>query len=312
LDLVVAGAPCLDITFQGVEGMPVPGEERYGDSCAIGAGGCAITAIAAARQGLRTALAWPLGRDWAAALLNEILEAEGVVQIGTPAAATAITVVIPVGGERALVSSVPPGYATHITAEDRSRVQTAARQARAVIRSLEHEIPAEIVEALNAASQRFATLGHGASERFARHGPPALGGYRALLLNQAEALRIAGLEDRPEVACATGAEGSAAAAAAAADEAFAAAREIVRRTGVEEVVVTLGTRGALVVSGPDDPGLQLPAPSVVVSDSTGAGDRFAAAWVAADLRGSDRSARLSYAVRYATQTVTAPAADAQV
>ena len=54
----------------------------------------------------------------------------------------------------------------------------------------------------------------------------------------------------------------------------------------DRVVIKLGARGAA-VGGADGVLLQLPAPSVNVVDTTGAGDAFAAAFLSSELRGED-------------------------
>ena len=53
----------MDLTFVGLESVPGPGEERFAGALMRSPGGGAINAIGAARLGLRTALASPLGED---------------------------------------------------------------------------------------------------------------------------------------------------------------------------------------------------------------------------------------------------------
>ena len=79
MDLVVATPVFLDLTFVGLDGLPVAGEERFAADLVQTPGGGAITAIGAARLGLGAAIAAPLGRDPAGlAIVREALEAEGV------------------------------------------------------------------------------------------------------------------------------------------------------------------------------------------------------------------------------------------
>jgi len=73
-----------------------------------------------------------------------------------------------------------------------------------------------------------------------------------------------------------------------------------RALGVPEVVVTLGSRGCLVVAGGES--VHVPAPPVSgVTDPTGAGDSFAAAYVCARDAGAEPAA----AARAAAETVAA-------
>jgi sugar/nucleoside kinase (ribokinase family) len=72
-----------------------------------------------------------------------------------------------------------------------------------------------------------------------------------------------------------------------------AARALVEHAGVREVVVTLGAGGALWSDGSAI--LRVPAPAVDVVDTTGAGDAFAAGWLAARRGGADAHAALEAA-----------------
>jgi sugar/nucleoside kinase (ribokinase family) len=69
-----------------------------------------------------------------------------------------------------------------------------------------------------------------------------------------------------------------------------AARELARRARAAEVVVTLGADGALWTDGTRT--AHAPAPTTAVVDTTGAGDAFAAAWLAARRGGSGPEAAL--------------------
>ena len=78
IDVAIATTPFLDLTFTGLDAIPRPGEERYAGGLHRSPGGGAITAVGAARLGLRTALAGPLGADEDGAALRLALEAEGI------------------------------------------------------------------------------------------------------------------------------------------------------------------------------------------------------------------------------------------
>ena len=107
-ELAVITPAFLDLTFVGLEALPGLGQERYAGDLLRSPGGGAITAVAAARLGLDTALVAPLGTDLAGALVKRQVEAEGVTVSGFQPDRTPQTVVMPVGGERAMVT-IDPG-----------------------------------------------------------------------------------------------------------------------------------------------------------------------------------------------------------
>ncbi len=78
VDLAVATPTFLDLTFVGLEGMPASGEERFAADLVRSPGGGAITAVGAARLGLSTALAAPLGDDDAGDFVRAALQRDGV------------------------------------------------------------------------------------------------------------------------------------------------------------------------------------------------------------------------------------------
>src|SRR6185436_5400109 len=65
IDLAVTTPAFLDLTFVGLEALPGPGEERFAGDLLRSPGGGAITVVAAARLGLKSALVAPLGDDLA-------------------------------------------------------------------------------------------------------------------------------------------------------------------------------------------------------------------------------------------------------
>ena len=107
-DLAVATPAFLDLTFTGLEALPALGEERFGSDLLRSPGGGAITAVGAARLGLATALASPLGDDVAGDLVIEVLRGDGIEIVSRKAPRTPTTVVLPIGDDRAMVT-VDPG-----------------------------------------------------------------------------------------------------------------------------------------------------------------------------------------------------------
>ena len=91
------------------------------------------------------------------------------------------------------------------------------------------------------------------------------------------------------------------------DDPEAAARALAARADASEVVVTLGAEGALWTDGREV--VRVDAPHVErVVDTTGAGDAFAAGWLAARRSGADPSAALTAACALGARAVARPGA----
>ena len=129
-DLVVATPVFLDLTFVGLESLPALGEERFAAELLRSPGGGAITAVAASRLGLSAAVAAPLGDDVAGDIVRTMLAEDRVEWVASkPSPRTPTTLVMPFGGDRAMVT-VDPG--ARASASD-----VAAREPRAVAASLD-------------------------------------------------------------------------------------------------------------------------------------------------------------------------------
>jgi sugar/nucleoside kinase (ribokinase family) len=107
-DVVCIGAVFLDLTFSGLARLPRPGEERWATGLAFSPGGMANTAVGLRRLGLEIAIASPLGRDLAGDYLHQLLTREGIQLLGPRIERSAVTTVMPLDGDRALVSFEPP------------------------------------------------------------------------------------------------------------------------------------------------------------------------------------------------------------
>jgi ribokinase len=266
-DLVVATPVFLDLTFVGLESVPALGEERFAAELLRSPGGGAITAVGAARLGLSVAVAAPLGNDVAGDLVRAALAEEGVDPIATQSAPrTPTTVVLPFGGDRAMVT-VDSGARA-------SAADVAARAPRATAASLDqlHVIPA--------GAFAYVTCGDDDARAFVGRPPRALTGARALFVNEREALGLTG--------------------AATVEEAAGALGEL-----AETVVVTLAAEGAIASSGGEIVTAAAERVEQPL-DTTGAGDLLVAAYIWADLRGADLADRLRWAVLYASLAVTSP------
>jgi ribokinase len=264
VDLAVATPAFLDLTFVGLEQIPAPGEERFAGDLVRSPGGGAITAIGAARLGLNAVLAAPLGEDVSGDLVSEALEREGVQVLSRRGARTATTVVLPVDGDRSFIT-YDPGVRANAG-------ELAALAPRAVAVSLDQ------LNLVPDGPAVYVTCGDDDARAYAGRPPTVECGARALFVNEKEALVLTG--------CAT-------------------PREAAERLSecAEVVVVTLGARGALAVSGGeaiDVPGYDVGVPV----DTTGAGDLFCAAYAWLDLGGADIEARLVWSGLYAALSVT--------
>jgi ribokinase len=266
-DLVVATPVYLDLTFIGLESLPALGEERFAAELMRSPGGGAITAIGAARLGISTAVAAPLGDDVGGEIVRAALAEEQVDVISTQhAPRTPTTVVLPFGGDSAMVT-VDPGVRA-------SAADVAAGAPRAVATNL------DMLYVVPAGAMAYVTCGDDEARAFKGRPPADLRGCRALFVNRAEALALTGkatVED--------------------------AAAELGRLA--ETVVVSLDAEGALMASaGETFTAAAEPVERLV--DTTGAGDLLAAAYIWADLRGAGPVDRLRWSVLYASLAATAP------
>jgi sugar/nucleoside kinase (ribokinase family) len=265
IDLAVLTPAYLDYTFVGLEALPGPGEERFAGDMLRSPGGGAITAVGATRLGLRTALVAPLGDDLAGQFVRRELEAEGIA-VGEPRGSrTPTTVVMPVAGERSMVT-VDPGVRAR--AADLESLSP-----RAVAATLEQ------IDLLPDGVCAFVTCGDDDARAFSGRLPRVVRKLRALIVNRREAGVLTGAGTPQEAA-----------------EALA--------TVAETAVVTLGAEGAVAVVG-DRPVAVDGVNATPVVDTTGAGDLFSAALAWADLLGADPEVALAWANLYAGLSVGA-------
>ena len=266
IDLAVLTPTYLDYTFVGLEALPGPGEERFAGDMLRTPGGGGINAVAAARLGLATALVAPLGDDLAGRVVREQLEEEGVV-VGEPRGnRTPLTVVMPVGGERAMVT-VDPGLRARVA-------DLEAHAPRALAATLEQ------IDILPDGPCAYLTCGDDDARAFAGRLPHGLRKPRGLIVNQREAEILTGEAD------------PARAATQLADIA-------------ETATVCLGPAGAIAsVQGTlvSVNGIDVGA----VLDSTGAEELFATAFAWAELHDADPEVALQWAGLYGALSVKAP------
>jgi sugar/nucleoside kinase (ribokinase family) len=209
VDVVCAGPVFLDITFEGLEALPGPGEERFARDLHTTPGGAAITAVGLVRLGLGAAIVAPLGRDFAGTMLQEQLEAAGVACAGGRSGRTPVAVVLPVGDERAFATFEPP---TRIDADRIERLRP-----RAVV------VPLDELELAPGKTTVYATVGQRTVDRLERELRSGGARVRAVLANHDEALRLTGETDVDAAALALAELGESAVVTRGADGAVAAA-----------------------------------------------------------------------------------------
>lgn len=270
MDLVVATPAFLDMTFVGLEGLPALGQERFAGDLLRSPGGGAITAIAAARLGLRTALVAPLGDDGSGELVRSEVEKEGVTVTATRTWRTPQTLVMPVGEERAMIT-VDPG--ARARAED-----IAVHSPVAVAANLDqlHLVPDDVLA--------YVTCGDDDARAFAHKPPAAIGRASVLFLDRRDALLL------------TGATGIDAALSKLAD---LVGTVVVPNGALGSIAVLAGER----IETPDfDTG--------PVVDTTGDCDLRCAAYAWSQRQGADPVESLAWAQLYAKLAATVPTATA--
>ncbi len=257
-----------------------------GISLEIG-GSASITAVAAARLGLRVALAAAIGDDPAGRFMLGQLAAEGVdtgpvaVRSGTP---TGMTVALSAGGDRAILTAT--GAVATLTARDvPSALLVRARHVHVssyflVADSLGPGLAALLDAARAGGASTSLDTNWDPAQRWAdQRLTDALAHVSLLLPNEAEALRLAG--------------------APALEPAIATLTKAGPRLAVK-----LGERGALCTDGPrrylTEP------PPVKVTDTTGAGDCFNAGVIAGLLGGLDLPAAVALGCAVGAASTRAP------
>jgi sugar/nucleoside kinase (ribokinase family) len=268
IDLLVVGDCNPDVLVLGPDVTPAFGQqEKLVDRVALETGGsAAITAVAAARLGLRVALVAAVGADPAGTFMLDQLAREGVdtsAVLVRDGLATGMTVALSRGADRAILTAL--GAIATLTAADvapallaRSRhVHVSAYFLLAA--SLGPGLPGLLADARAAGAATSLDTNWDPSGRWRDpHLPAATAAVDLLLPNEAEALAMSGASCLADAVAALGAAGP-------------------------RLVVKLGERGALCAEPSQT--CQVSLPAVTPADTTGAGDCFNAGLITGLLQG---------------------------
>lgn len=267
MDVLVVGSCNIDLIAY-ISGLPGPGETKFGESFQSGFGGKgANQCVMAARLGAKVAMAGAVGddgfgRDTVAHFKEESVDVSHLAVLPGVSSGVAPIWVDSNTGENSII--VVPGANGRVTAAA-AAAAVAAHTPKSVL--CQNEVPMEATAAALAAGRAAGatTFWSPAPAPKADTVPPAVYAATSVLLpNAVEAAQLAGVPS-------TGSPGEAAA--------VAAGHALLQRGG-GAVVVTLGSRGSLVLVAGDaaSDAVHVPACKVAsVVDTTGAGDAFSGA-----------------------------------
>lgn len=275
--VVVVGSYATGLTMR-VDRLPSPGETLLGKGYRVDFGGKGSNqAVACARLGAQVSFVAKIGRDNFGETALGLYRREKIsidLVIQAPDEPTGVGfIIVDSNGNNCI--TIDPGANDLLTATEVSQCLSALTPETVVLTQL--EIPVEAAGAAMALGRekRSVTILNPAPVRALPQSVLQL--VDILTPNQSEAKVLTGRN--PEVDIAP----------------EAVARELIR-SGVRQVVITLGEKGALLVTA--DSSLYIPAIKVPVADTTGAGDSFNAGLAVALSSG----AKLEDAVRFAVVT----------
>jgi ribokinase len=277
--IIVVGSSNTDLVVE-CDALPRPGETVPGGSLQRYLGGKgANQAVAAANAGDDVIFIGDCGDDDFGREAKEGLDSAGIDLnhfITRPDVPSGVALILVGGCEKENIIAVTRSANDTLTAEDVMAARSSFTDCSAVLCQL--EIPLEAIETA-------AELALQNSVPFILNPAPARKLSQKLLCmvhtltpNKHEAVSLTGISDVPK----------------------AAAR--LCEMGCSHVVVTQGEKGALLVDRKKQ--IQVPAPSVEVVDTVGAGDAFTAYYTVGIAEGMDETAAVERAVRAASLSVT--------
>ena len=281
--IVVVGSSNTDMVVK-TEHIPALGETVIGGDFVVAAGGKgANQAVAAARLGADVTFVARVGKDVFGDQSVENLKREGIrtdyiVRDGDAPSGVAL-IFVDERGENSIV--VAPGSNARLTAADVERAAERIRAADAVVMQL--EIPIQAVA-------KAAEIAHTAGARVILNPAPArdvpkqvLANVDVLIPNESEAARLAGVHDSNI------------------HDAESLGRKLLDM-GVRSVVITLGSKGGLLIDGS---GVEtFSAPRVQAVDTTAAGDAFTGALACVLAEGNPARDAVRFAAQAAAISVT--------
>lgn len=284
--IVVVGSSNTDMVVKS-DRIPAVGETVTGGQFVMAAGGKgANQAVAAARLGAQVTLVAKVGQDTLGDQAVAGYQREGIDTdciLRDPVQATGVALIL-VDDRGENLISVASGANHALSPADVDRASTVISAADVLV--LQLEIPLETVEraAAIAAAAGVPVILDPAPAPAAPLPPTLLRNVACIKPNETEAERLTGVAVTDQ-----------ASAQRAADKLLAA--------GARQVIVTLGTRGALVVERPGQ-GVVVPAHRVQAVDSTAAGDAFSGALACGLGRGQSLVEAAKYAALAAAMSVT--------
>ncbi|MEH2488759.1 ribokinase [Bradyrhizobium sp. AZCC 2230] len=275
--VLVLGNATLDV-IQRVDRLPMPGETVLALSTARCAGGKGLNqAVAASRTGAPTLLVAPIGQDAEAAFLADGFRDEADLDVNwlicnAPTDLSAIWVAT--GGENVIVSSTD--CASSVTSDQAHSFCDTLAAGDVLL--MQGNLAADVTRtAAQTAQARGATRVLNTAP-IAWDMKPILGLFDIVIANEKEADLLTA--------------GSPSAAAA------------LRASGLHTAIITLGARGALVIS--DGIETTIDAPRVAAIDTAGAGDVFVGTLAGLLANGMILSKAVTVAVAAASLSVTRP------
>ncbi|WP_339281703.1 ribokinase [Paenibacillus sp. FSL H8-0282] len=253
LDIVVIGSLNMDMVVR-TNRSPNAGETLIGQAFALSPGGKgANQAVAAARLGAEVSMIGRVGKDTFGSEMLEIIRNEGIhiehISVSEHEATGVASIVIEEDGENRII--VVPGANIELTVEDIQALEAVISQAKIIVLQLEMDL---------AMSEQAIAIAH-------RKGIP-------VILNPAPA-RVLKDEMLAQVSYLTPNETEAGILSGmtvdSAETAEQAARILLQK-GVQNVIVTLGSKGALIVNA--EGAKAVPGFPVKAVDTVAAGDSF--------------------------------------
>ena len=286
MSVVILGSANLDVVIE-LDRIPGPGETVLTDAAGRGRGGKGNNqAVAAARAGAPTIFLGAVGTDESGDFLLEGQREAGidvghVRRIADAPSGTAYVMLDRRAENAIVVVAGANGRLTELTDAERDVL----RRADALLMQL--EVPMETVVEAAAETKRAGGYVVLNAAPYADLPDELITHLDLLMVNEHEAALAAGRDGTPEeLAAAIGQR-------------------------VPDVLITLGAAGSLLARRGADP-VRITAPQVQAVDTTGAGDTFAGAYVAATVAGLPERQRLEYAAAAAALAVQRPGAVASI